>query len=86
MKPNKKDKEHIAIDDPTQFPHGDMEELAKKAIKKFKSLSWERFGIKLGVIYWYFLVEIKKRRIYSIKPCHIWKKDSQKQQYHFLKK
>jgi len=39
MKSNKKDKEHTAIDDPTQFPHGNMEELAKKAIKKFKSLS-----------------------------------------------
>ena len=39
MKPDKKDKDHIAIDDQTQFPHGDMEELAKKAIKKFKSLS-----------------------------------------------
>ena len=39
MKSNKKDKEHIAIDDPTQFPHENMEELAKKAIKKFKSLS-----------------------------------------------
>ena len=39
MKSNKKDKEHITIDDPTQFPHGNMEELAKKAIKKFKSLS-----------------------------------------------
>ena len=34
MKPNKKDKEYIAIDDPTQFPHGDMEELAKKSNKK----------------------------------------------------
>jgi len=39
MKSKKKDKEHIAIDDPTQFPHEDMEELAKKAMKKFKSLS-----------------------------------------------
>jgi len=39
MKSDKKDKERIAIDDPTQFPHGDMEELTKKAIKKFKSLS-----------------------------------------------
>lgn len=39
MKSDKKDNEHITIDDPTQFPHGDMEELAKKAIKKFKSLS-----------------------------------------------
>ena len=39
MKSDKKDKEHIAIDDPTHLPHGDMEELAKKAIKKFKSLS-----------------------------------------------
>ena len=39
MKSDKKDKEHITIDDPIQFPHGDMEELAKKAIKKFKSLS-----------------------------------------------
>jgi hypothetical protein len=39
MKSGKKDKEHITIDDPTQFPHGNMEELAKKAIKKFKSLS-----------------------------------------------
>ena len=54
MKPDKKDKDHIAIDDPTQFPHGDMEELAKKAIKKFKSLSWERFDIRW--FYWYFLV------------------------------
>ena len=39
MKSDKKNKEHIATDDPTQFPHGNMEELAKKAIKKFKSLS-----------------------------------------------
>jgi len=39
MKSDKKNKEHIAIDDPTQFPHVGMEELAKKAIKKFKSLS-----------------------------------------------
>ena len=38
-KSDKKAKEHITIDDPTQFPHDDMEELAKKAIKKFKSLS-----------------------------------------------
>ena len=39
MKSNKKDKEHVIIDDPTLFPHENMEELAKKAIKKFKSLS-----------------------------------------------
>ncbi len=38
-KVKKNDEEHIAINDPTQFPHEDMEELAKKAIKKFKSLS-----------------------------------------------
>ena len=35
----KNDEEHMTINDPTQFPHEDMEELAKKAIKKFKSLS-----------------------------------------------
>ncbi len=39
---NKKKKdvkhEHFANDDPTQFEHENLEELAKKAIKKFKSL------------------------------------------------
>ena len=34
----KKDYEHFANDDPTKFPKEDMEDLAKKAIKKFKSL------------------------------------------------
>ncbi len=34
----KKDHEHFANDDPTKFPKEDMEDLAKKAIKKFKSL------------------------------------------------
>ena len=34
----KKDHEHFANDDPTEFPKEDMEDLAKKAIKKFKSL------------------------------------------------
>ena len=35
---SKKDHEHFANDDPTEFPKEDMEDLAKKAIKKFKSL------------------------------------------------
>jgi hypothetical protein len=34
----KKDHEHFANDDPTKFSKEDMEDLAKKAIKKFKSL------------------------------------------------
>ena len=34
----KKDHEYFANDDPTKFPKEDMEDLAKKAIKKFKSL------------------------------------------------
>ena len=34
----KKDHEHFANDDPTKFPKEDMEDLAKKAVKKFKSL------------------------------------------------
>ena len=37
-KKKKNDHEHFANDDPTEFPTKDMEELAKKAIKKFKSL------------------------------------------------
>jgi hypothetical protein len=37
----KKDKnhEHFANDDPTKFDHKSTEELAKEAIKKFKSLN-----------------------------------------------
>ena len=34
----KKEHEHIANDAPTKFPKEDMEDLAKKAVKKFKSL------------------------------------------------
>ena len=34
----KKDHEHFVNDDPTEFPKEDMEDLVKKAIKKFKSL------------------------------------------------
>ena len=34
----KKEHEHFANDDPTKFPKDDMEDLAKKAVKKFKSL------------------------------------------------
>ena len=34
----KKEHEHFANDDPTKFSKEDMEDLAKKAIKKFKSL------------------------------------------------
>ena len=34
----KKNHEHFVNDDPTEFPKEDMEDLAKKAIKKFKSL------------------------------------------------
>jgi len=33
-----KDHEHFVNDDPTQFDHNKMEELAKEALKKFKSL------------------------------------------------
>ena len=35
----KKSEEHFANDDPTEFPHDDMEDMAKKAIKNFKSLN-----------------------------------------------
>ena len=34
----KKNHEHFLNDDPTEFPKDDMENLAKKAINKFKSL------------------------------------------------
>ena len=34
----KKDHEHFVNDDPTEFPKEDMEDLVKKAVKKFKSL------------------------------------------------
>ena len=34
----KKNHEHLGNDDPTEFPKEDMEDLAKKAVKKFKSL------------------------------------------------
>ena len=34
----KKNHEHFVNDDPTKFPKEDMEDLAKKAVKKFKSL------------------------------------------------
>ena len=34
----KKNHEHFVNDDPTEFPKEDMEDLAKKAVKKFKSL------------------------------------------------
>ena len=33
-----KNHEHFVNDDPTKFPKEDMEDLAKKAVKKFKSL------------------------------------------------
>jgi len=35
----KKAEEHFANDDPTEFPHDDMENMAKQAMKKFKSLN-----------------------------------------------
>ena len=35
----KKGEEHFANDDPTEFPHDDMENMAKRAMKKFKSLN-----------------------------------------------
>ena len=35
----KKSEEHFANDDPTEFPHDDMEDMAKQAMKKFKSLN-----------------------------------------------
>lgn len=35
----KKSEEHFANDDPTKFPHDDMEDMAKQAMKKFKSLN-----------------------------------------------
>ncbi len=35
---SKKDHEHFVNDDPTEFSKEDMEDLAKKAVKKFKSL------------------------------------------------
>jgi hypothetical protein len=37
-KKEKNEHEHFVGDDPTKFPSEDMEDLAKKAIKKFKSL------------------------------------------------
>ena len=38
-KKDKKSEEHFANDDPTEFPHDDMENMAKRARKKFKSLN-----------------------------------------------
>ncbi len=35
----KSDEEHFVNDDPTEFPHDDMEDMAKQAMKKFKSLN-----------------------------------------------
>ena len=35
----KSDEEHFVNDDPTKFPHDDMEDMAKQAMKKFKSLN-----------------------------------------------
>ena len=35
----KKGEVHFANDDPTEFPHDDMENMAKQAMKKFKSLN-----------------------------------------------
>ena len=35
----KKSEEHFANDDPTEFPHDNMEDMAKQAMKKFKSLN-----------------------------------------------
>ena len=37
-KKKKNEHEHFVNDDPTEFPTENMEQLAKKAIKKFKSL------------------------------------------------
>ena len=37
-KKKKKEHEHFVSDDPTEFPAEKIEDLAKKAIKKFKSL------------------------------------------------
>jgi hypothetical protein len=34
-----KSEEHFVNDDPTEFPHDDMEDMAKQAMKKFKSLN-----------------------------------------------
>ena len=34
-----KDHEHFANDDPTEFEQEDIENLAKEAIKKFKSMN-----------------------------------------------
>ena len=38
-KKTKRGEEHFANDDPTEFPHEDMEDMAKQAMKKFKSLN-----------------------------------------------
>ncbi len=38
-KKTKKGEEHFANDDPTEFTHDDMEDMAKQAMKKFKSLN-----------------------------------------------
>ena len=38
-KKTKNGEEHFANEDPTEFPHADMEDMAKQATKKFKSLN-----------------------------------------------
>ena len=35
----KKSEEHFANDNPIEFPHDNMEDMAKQAVKKFKSLN-----------------------------------------------
>jgi len=35
----KNSQEHFANDDPTEFPHKDMEDMVKQAMRKFKSLN-----------------------------------------------
>ena len=37
-KKTKREHEHFVGDDPTKFPNEKMQDLAKKAMKKFKSL------------------------------------------------
>ena len=42
----KKDHEHFVNDDPTEFPKEDMEDLAKKAVKKFEKTDKQPFLFK----------------------------------------
>ena len=61
MEKKKEEKEAYATGDPTETTAKEQEDMAKEAIKKFKSLNWDKLSLAIVFSVEYGIIWIKRK-------------------------